>query len=326
MFQPMSNTMAIQPRAIQQTQVFSMSEVKEKFFASMDVREQSKKVYARQFSAFASWLERRGLLLSSVGREDILEYKDYLQTQAGEHGQGLSSLSVAGYLTIVRKLFSWLESVGVMFNITRGLKSPKRGRSHKKDTLLPEQLRECLTGIEDNESLSEVDKLRDFAIFNLIARTGLRTIEVARAQVGDIRRVDGRPVLYVQGKGRDEKDEFVVLTQEALEPILAYVQARGKMRDEAPLFASSSPRNYGSSMTTRSISRLIKNAMIAAGYNDRRLTAHSLRHTAVTLAIQGGATLPQAQAMARHASPQTTMIYFHDLNRVSDSAESRISF
>jgi hypothetical protein len=69
-----------------------MSEVKEKFFASMDVREQSKKVYARQFSAFASWLERRGLLLSSVGREDILEYKDYLQTQVEVGSPAIKSL------------------------------------------------------------------------------------------------------------------------------------------------------------------------------------------------------------------------------------------
>ncbi len=62
------------------------------------------------------------------------------------------------------------------------------------------------------------------------------------------------------------------------------------------------------------------------GLDSKRLTAHSLRHTAITLSIKGGASLQQAQAMARHSDPKTTMIYFHNLNRLQAGAERFINF
>ena len=66
--------------------------------------------------------------------------------------------------------------------------------------------------------------------------------------------------------------------------------------------------------------------MRRVGINSERLTPHSLRHTAISLAIEGGASLTQAQAMARHASPTTTMVYFHNTNRIRDAAEKCVNF
>lgn len=66
--------------------------------------------------------------------------------------------------------------------------------------------------------------------------------------------------------------------------------------------------------------------MIDVGLDSDKMTAHSLRHTAITLAIQGGASLEQAQAMARHSDPKTTMIYYHNLQRIQAGAEKCISF
>src|SRR5690606_28464356 len=135
-------------------------------------------------------------------REDILAYREYLQQEAGERGQGLSSYSVSGYLTAVRQLFVWLEAERIYPNVARNVKGPKRPRGHAKDTLSPKQLRALLSRLQQAPGLSELDAMRNYAIFNLMARTGLRDIEVSRARVGDIRRIDGQPVLYVHGKGR----------------------------------------------------------------------------------------------------------------------------
>ena len=74
-------------------------------------------------------------------------------------------------------------------------------------------------------------------------------------------------------------------------------------------------------MTTRSISRLIKNALLKADINDKRLTAHSLRHTAITNALKGGANLQEVKTMARHANINTTLIYSHNLERMANPAE-----
>ena len=303
----------------------SVSELIARFLASHDVRASSRATYERTLRAFSSWLEEGGRRLVDMRREDILAYRDSLK------GQGLSSYSVGSYLSAVKQLFSWLEAERIYPNIARDVKGPKRPKGHAREYLTAGELRAAVTTIERDEELSELDRLRDAALFHVVARTGLRTIEASRGRVGDIRRqVDAagqrHTVLYLQGKGRDAADEYVVLEPEAERPLRAYLRARGPATDEAPRFASASPRNRGESVSTRSISRILKRALKAAGLDDRRITAHSLRHAAITLAIQGGASLEQAQAMARHASPMTTMIYFHNAQRLEQAAERYIKF
>ena len=73
-------------------------------------------------------------------------------------------------------------------------------------------------------------------------------------------------------------------------------------------------------MSTRSISGICKAAMGEAGYNSSRLTAHSLRHTDVTLALLNGIGLEETMEFARHANIATTMIYAHHLDKAKNRA------
>lgn len=155
-------------------------------------------------------------------------------------------------------------------------------------------------------------------------RTGLRTIEVVRADVSDIRQEGGEAVLWIQGKGREVKDEFVVLTPDTLDPIYDYLSLRNVKSDSEPLFASVSLRNNNERLTTRSVSRIVKTRLRNAGINNKRLTAHSLRHTAITLALQAGATIQEAQALGRHSNINTTLIYAHNVNRILNAPERKI--
>jgi len=311
-----------QEAALTVSQPVSLAELIERFLAEQDIRASSKATYQRQLRKFVAWLEQTGRvrIMASLDREDILAYKQQLQAA------GLSSYSISGYMTAVRKLYAWLESRKFYPNIAKEIKGAKKAKGFRKDSLTPGQLREALSAMDQ----SGLEGLRDYAIFNLLARTGLRTIEIARARIKHLRQESGEAVLWIQGKGRDEADEFVLLTDEALKPIRVYLSARarlfGQPADEEPLFSSCSNRNSGQPLTTRSISRLIKESLKRVGVNDKRLTAHSLRHTAISLAIKGGASLQQAQAMARHSDPRTTMIYFHNLDRISQGAERYITF
>ncbi len=288
------------------------------FLDSQDVASSSSETYSRSLQQFILWLYQTGRagIMASLEREDILAYKDYLASQKK------SSYTITLYLTAVRKLYQWLESKKIYPDITRGVKGAKKPKGFRKDSLTPEQLRQALEAMDR----SSLEGLRDYAIFNLMARTGLRDIEVSRAQVEDMRQEAGQPVLWIQGKGRDTKDDFVLLTEEAIKPIKQYLQTRGAFLEGEPLFCSHSDRNNGQALTTRSISRIIKSALKRVGLDDKRLTAHSLRHTAITLSIKGGASLQQAQAMARHTDPKTTLIYFHNLDRIQAGAEKCISF
>ena len=53
-------------------------------------------------------------------------------------------------------------------------------------------------------------------------------------------------------------------------------------------------------------------------------TNHSLRHTAITNAVLHDAPLHKVKCMARHASIETTMIYYHEVDRLEDRAEGYI--
>lgn len=171
---------------------------------------------------------------------------------------------------------------------------------------------------------SEQEK-RDYAILSLMLRTGLRDIEVVRADVGDIKPHSGVMVLFVHGKGRSEKDDFVVLTDALLADINRYLDARDPHSPADPLFASTSNRNKGGRLTTRSVSGIVKQALRNIGLDSERYTAHSLRHTSVTYALMAGAALEETQKMARHADISTTMVYAQHVDRVRSNAEARVS-
>ena len=146
-----------------------------------------------------------------------------------------------------------------------------------------------------------------------------------RANVEDIRQSGGEALLYIQGKGRSEKDAFVLLTPESLDPIMDYLRARGPVGDIDPLFEATGNKAGGERLTTRSISRIVKERMGSADIVSNRLTAHSLRHTAITLSLLGGATIQETQNFARHSNINTTMIYAHNIDRIGNAPERKIA-
>lgn len=285
----------------------------EQFLKSLDIKASSKATYARQIKEFFVWSQKNNV--SAPARDDLLAYKEYLY----DHKM-LSPLTIAGYLTAVRRFFEWLESLKLYPNVAKGIKSPKRKRGFKKDVLSVAQVKELLGSI-DRATLSGK---RDYALINLMIRTGLRTIEVSRVCKEDITRRSGEPILLIHGKGRDEKDEIVVLTEPTMAPIREYLKARGLVREREPIFASHSQKNFGKKLTTRSISRIVKNHLRAIDIDDNRITAHSLRHTAITFSLLGGATPQEARLLARHADINTTLIYAHNINRIEQAPERKI--
>lgn len=291
-----------------------VEELLNKFIYSLDVKDSSRGLYRRTLRLYFSWVGKSGLSLSSVAREEILAYKDFLLSS------NKSSLSVGSYITSVRRFYEWAEANKYYPNVAKGVKSPKRKQQFKKQPLLPSQavslLDHCQAG-----------NLRDFAIVNLLLRTGLRTVEVTRANVGDIVFKGTKKVLLIQGKGRDEKDNFVLLTDKAYTPLKAYLDTRANLKDEEPLFTSTSRNNMGERLSTRTISYIAKEGLKSIGLDEKAYTAHSLRHTTAVNILRGGGSLEMAQMTLRHSNPATTQIYTATLNeerRLQNSGEALI--
>jgi integrase/recombinase XerD len=271
----------------------------EEFLKSQDVKPNSRDLYRRTLRQFIRWLEDSNLSIMQIKREEILQYKEWLLNSERSH------LTVGSYLTSVRKLFEWLETKHYYPNIAKGIKTPRREKGFKKDVLTTDQIKELLISIDPTDLKGK----RDFAILNLLLRTGLRTIELVRANVEDISQKGNEVILYVHGKGHDSKDRFVLLTSKAYLPIREYLNVREHIQSKQPLFVSLSRNNPNGRMTTRAISGLAKEGLRNIGINSPKLTAHSFRHTAAVNVLKSGADLYTTQLFMRHSDPATTQIY-----------------
>jgi len=284
------------------------------FLASQDVREISKVAYQKGLERFLSWLAENGI--EQPDRESILKFKLFMVES------GLSANTINSYLIGVRRFFAFLEGSRLYPDIAKTIKGVKQPTGHLREAPTLSQAQEILSQI----NTAGLPGKRDFAMINLMLRAGLRTIEVIRANIEDIRQQAGEALLFVQGKGRDSKDEFVLLTEKALRPILDYLEARGKTGPEDPLFVSHSDRNSGERLTTRTVRGISKLYLREIGLNKKRLSAHSFRHFFATQSLKAGAPLLQVQESMRHASIETTQRYLHNLDRIENAAERYIDF
>ena len=292
-------------------QEVSIDKAIELFVAECDIRENSRNVYRRGLQYFFKWVENTGRTISGLTRADVIAFKD---TLLSTH----SNLSVAGYLVAVRRLYEWAEGNKLYANIAKGIKSPKRKNAYLKEHLRENQIAELLKHFEGNA--------RDYAIVNLLLRTGLRCIEVVRANIEDVTYKGGQRILKVWGKGRDEKDAFVVLTEKAYKPIKEYLDTRGSTTLKEPLFVSTSNRNLKGRLTTRTISKICKEGFRAIGIDGKEYTAHSLRHTTAVMLLKNG-SLADVQSVLRHASPATSQIYTKSIEeelRLEHPAEMKL--
>lgn len=293
---------------------YRIEELVDEFIMAQDVKQSSRALYKRTLKQFFIWVVKKSYNLSEIARPQIIEYKENLLAS------GMSSLSVASYITSVRRFYEWAEANKYYPNVAKGIKSPKRRQQFKKQPLTPTQATALLSFYQDKA-------LRDYAIISLLLRTGLRTVEVVRARIEDITYKGSQRVLLIQGKGRDERDNFVILTDKTYQPIAQYLATRSNAKASEPLFTSTSNNSRGERLTTRTVSYIAKEGLKAIGLDERSFTAHSLRHTTAVNILRAGGSLEMAQFTLRHSNPATTMIYTATLTeerRLENSGEALI--
>ena len=289
------------------------AELFNRYIDFLDSSPKTVETYTRALRQLFSYFSLNGI--TQPTRADILAFRDELKAS------GHKPTTVQNYITATKIFFSWTEQEGLYPNVADHLKGAKLDRDHKKDYLTSRQVKEVLAGVDR----STEQGLRDYAMLFLMVTGGLRTIEVARADIGDLRTLGDNSVLYVQGKGREEKTDYIKLSAPAEQAIRAYLKARGEKDEEAPLFSSTSNNNRGARLTTRSVSGIVKTRLQQAGYDSEKLTAHSLRHTAVTLSLLAGKDITEVQQFARHANIATTMIYNHALDKAKNGCSEAIT-
>lgn len=246
--------------------------------------------------------------------ETVRQYRDYLQEN------GKKPTTVKNYIIAVKRFFQWTEEADLYPNVAKHIKSGHISKNFKRDYLTGSQARQILGHIDR----STLKGKRDYAMLVTMLTMGLRTIEVVRANIDDIRTKGNTTVLYVQGKGHEDKDDLIRMPQHVESAIRDYLSVRKANDLSEPLFTSTSNHNVDGRMTTRSIRRIVKTAFISAGYDSPRLTAHSTRHTAATLSLLNGASLQQTQELLRHRNIGTTEIYAHNIDATTNPAATDV--
>lgn len=282
------------------------------YVAFLDAAPRTVQTYTGNIRQFIKWLQKNGI--RQPARQDIIAYREELKERC-------KPTTVQGYITALRLFFSWTAQAGIYPNIAEHIKGAKLDSSHKKDYLTAAQIKDLLS-VPD---LTQAKGKRDYCIIALMATGGLRDIEVSRANIEDLKALGNSTVLYLQGKGREERTDYIKVVPEIEKPLREYLKTRRSARGKDPLFTSLGNNSKGERLTPRSISGIVKERLIQAGYNSDRLTAHSLRHSAVTISLIGGLPLEEVQQFARHKSISTTQIYAHNLERAKNRSEDTIA-
>jgi integrase/recombinase XerD len=284
----------------------------------------------KQFLAFAGIEGDQPAQLTAVRPEHVSAWRDHLQAQ------GLTNSSIRRKMTVLRSLFSYLQTYGYLgLNPAHGdfVDAPAVSRDGKTVALSPADCRRLLDappekivreGPQGREEIAVPVGTRDRAIFAILAYTGCRVGELVRLKVGSYKSNGVHKVLDIHGKGGRERQ--VPLHKDAEGRLEAWLDASG-IRDDSggPLFRPViAARGYGREgfaarpMTRRAVQKLVE-TYVRRLKLDPNVTVHSFRVTALTTARERGSDILDLQDYAGHADPRTTLTYIRTRDRLTES-------
>lgn len=248
--------------------------------------------------------------LCAVTEGDITAYL----TAMGPTGRALALTTINGRLTMLRGLYRRLDRYCTLphGNPLAEIRSRKTSQMSTTAWLTTAQARALLDTCTADDSAAT----RDRAILTLMLYTGLRASEARTLRADALQLAGGHAIAYITGKGG--RRERVKLQRPAVAALRDWL-ARAAITDGYAFPG----RNPGQPLSVQGFSLLLHRRFRQAALPN--LVPHSLRHTFITLALKGGASLPLVQHAARHANPQTTMRYAHELDGLDHNATDYIT-
>lgn len=269
--------------------------------------EKTRSDYASELRLFASWVSKP---FGEVTPLDLIAYRKEMEDR------GLKPATVHKKLSVLRSFFTFVAQTFNLPNPALCVRLPKVNDQSMKAVLTLQEVGRLLSVIDTSTTVGK----RDLAIMGLLLVNGLRTIEVSRANIGDIHAIDGISVLKVRGKGGKIAD--VKLRADVYAAINEYLQTTVN-NSNMPLFSSVGNLAKGR-ISPKTVQARVRHYFLLAGIQKPNLTAHSLRHTCAVLTLSlGKADLVQVQRLLRHSDPKVTMRYVQSLDWLRDNAVDR---
>ena len=274
--------------------------------------------YLSQTKQYLNWCRDNLLSPTEAEPEDIKLYRQHLVQSE------YANSTIATKLNIVRIFYKAAQAHGLIGNNpVAKVKAPKdrKDPAARITFMEAEELKYLLDYLQSQLEQAKTNKeklnwLRDRALVGIMSLEGCRTVEMHQLKVEDIVKQGIKTGLQVSAK---RASRIVPLTENLAVQLDEYLQMRKKVlrrkiRLTDYVFVSLSNNNKGGQLSRRSIREICDRALIECNLKHtpgRTLTAHSLRHTAGTLALRTGSDLRQVQDLLGHADPRTTSIYAH---------------
>lgn len=258
--------------------------------------------YRRDTGRYFAWCDEVGLRVFEVFAPDVEAYLAWLASM------GLAKSSLSRMLTSVSSFYAYAarHTAGAVTNPVLLVERPRCSAESPTLGLSRDEVRSLLLA-------SRVRGERDHAMMSVLAGTAVRVTELCRADTSDVTTASGRNVLLVTRKGG--KRGVVRMSGGTVEAVRAYAGDR-----YGPLFLL----NNGRRMTRRAVAYYLGLCAQAAGL-DKRISPHSLRHTAATLALDEGAPLRDVQVLMGHARPDTTARYDRERRELDNRAADALA-
>jgi integrase/recombinase XerC len=263
--------------------------------------------------AYLADLQDLTLILGAERSAEVItleSLRDWLWRQSEK---GASKATIARKSAAARAFTLWLHKAGyIAEDPGLRLRSPKAGRSLPK-VVSRESLDQVFSALESRATLDNPSGLRDLAVVELLYATGERVSELAALDLGNVDY--SRNIVRLMGKG--SKERMVPFGQPARDALDGWLRHGRNLlaqeKTDSAMFLNSRGLRIGVRQIYALVAGLLENTPTGTA------GPHSLRHSAATHLLDGGADLRAVQELLGHASLGTTQIYTHvSIERLKD--------
>jgi len=266
---------------------------------------QTREAYRKDVREFVATMNIRSPgELRQVGRATVIAWVTRM------HEQNIQPRTIRRRLSALSSLFTHLVAHRVVeTNPVRDIKRPRVNR--RQGTTRAFGVKEARKILDAPDATTFLG-LRDRAILSVGLQAGPRRSEIASLKVRDFHTNAGYKALHFIRKGGE--DLSLSINPQTVQRIDEYLAAAGHGDDlEGPLFRpvkknqlQNDPRRH---LHPGAIDRVLRKYAGAAGLGPG-YSAHSMRATFITRALDNGAALEDVQRDVGHSDPSTTKLYY----------------
>ncbi len=299
-----------------------------KNFASVQLSRHTKRAYERDLKEFYFYLKKEALFTSwqLLGPSEIAAYRDDLISRK------FAKATVTRKLAVLKSFYSWTVAQGFMLrNPADTVRSFPQTQDSTTGFLTEEQVYQLLNYLDRLDTEGRLSKHLAKVGISILLMLGVRRSEACQLKFEDLSMSGDTWIIRVQGKGgRDRNLPLAPLLMEVLEdwfrrihieecPAISMQEAPAawldflKRRSDQPLLISTKATTFTKQLSDGELARIVRKHCLKAGI-PFRVSPHMLRSTAITHALDQGATHRGIQQMAGWTSP--LMISRYDKKRM----------